>query len=79
MLCVGSSVDDLTLEWDVRSHMARPLHFGVVFSFGERKMRTKSLQMRFVDKADDNKRNALDVKYALYIYIYIYIYIIILQ
>ena len=24
--------------------------------------------MRFVDKADDNKRNALDVKYSLYLY-----------
>ena len=53
MLCVGSSVDDLALEWDIRSHMARPLHFRRCLFLWRKKMRTRSLQMRFVDKADD--------------------------
>ena len=64
MLCVGSSVDDLALEWDFSQPdgAAPPCFRRLFFPSEEEVAESKSLQMRFVDKADDNKMNALDVK-----------------
>lgn len=59
MLCVGSSVGDLALEWDFAARW-RGLSFSALFfPFWRKKMRAKSLQTRFVDKANDNKRGML--------------------